>query len=83
MVAADVVEQQFVRDGKNVLLQLLQVVDAYHLLTGVWIAEDKVSETEVVRYRLAQIDVHLFGVLIDEAYSQAESLHFVFAFGRL
>ena len=66
MVAADMVEERFGGDGEKHVLQLLQIVYAGHLAHRFRVAEDEVAEPEVLRHGLAQVNVHLLGVLVDE-----------------
>ncbi|CDD51019.1 conserved domain protein [Bacteroides sp. CAG:875] len=83
VVAADVVEEGFGRNGENHVLKFLQVMNAGHFLQGMGVAEDEVAETEIVRHGFAQIDVHLLGVLIDEHGIQFRGISAVAFFGRL
>ena len=67
VVVRDVVEQAARGQRHDVVLQVLQVVQACHLLHRVGVAEDEVAEAEVVAQVVAQVDVDLLGVLVDEA----------------
>ena len=67
MVARDVVEHGVVGHLEDVVLQLLQCRDACHLGFRLGVTEHEVTEAHVLLDELAQIDVHLLRVLIDEA----------------
>ena len=58
MVAADMIEERFCRYGKEDILKFFQILDAGNLFQCVGVAEDKVAETEIVRYDTAQVYVH-------------------------
>ena len=66
VVAADVVKERFCRNGKKNVLKLFEIFYAGNLFQRVRVAENKVPETEIVRYDTTQVDVHLFGILVDE-----------------
>ncbi len=66
VVAANVAHQRVVRNGEDVVLQLLQRRDAHHLLLRHRVAEDEVAEAHVLLKEMAQVDVHLLRVLVDE-----------------
>ena len=83
VVAADVVEEGFGRNGENHVLQFFQVMDAGHFLQGVGVAEDEVTEPEVIGHGFAQVDVHLLGILVDEHGIQFRGILAVTFFGRL
>ena len=83
MVAGGVVHEGVFGDGKDVVLQLLEVVHAHYLGTGAGVAEHEIAETEVLLYAVAQVDVHLLGVLVHEACAHLGSPPTVVALARL
>ena len=60
------IEHRVVGNLEDVVLQLLEVMDAGYLLARGGVAEDEVSETHVLLHETPQVDVHLLRVLIDE-----------------
>ena len=60
------IEQASGRNGHNVILQILQVVNSNHLLHGIRVAEDKVAKTKESLYQSSQVDGHFLGVLVDK-----------------
>lgn len=66
VVATDVVEHGIARYFEDVVLQLLQIVDAHHFRLRLRVAEDEVAKTHVLFEDMAQIDADLLGVLINK-----------------
>ena len=66
VVATDVVEHGIARYIEDVVLQLLQIVDAHHFRLRLRVAEDEVAKTHVLFEDMAQIDADLLGVLINK-----------------
>ena len=90
VVAHDVIHQALLRDGEDVVLQVLQVVDVELRVElglpgegGVLDVEDEVAEAEGIVHDVAQIDVHLLGVLVDEVVALAVGLLEVLALGAV
>ena len=69
VVVTDVVEEGLGRHGKEDVLQFLQVLDPCNLLARLRIAEDEVSEAEILHHRAPQVNVHLLRILVDEGSS--------------
>ena len=59
-------EERLSWQGEDVVLQLLQVVYAHHRLQRLRVAEDEVSEAELVQDDFPQVMVERFRVLVDE-----------------
>ena len=83
MVAAEMVKQGFGGNLEYGILQILQITDAPYMSAGFRVYENKIAEPEVVHYRLAKVDVQLFGVLIHENGTVRLCQIFVFGFRRL
>ena len=67
MVARDVVVERLARHREDDALQVFQVAHAGDFLHRSRVTEDEITETEVLRHGLTQVDVHLLGILVDEA----------------
>ena len=83
MVLLYMVQERFGRYVENDVLQLLQVTYACHLFLGMRIAEDEIPEPEVVRHNVAQVHIHLLGVLVYKAGCIPAHIVPVFHLGRL
>ena len=66
VVVADVVEQALSGHRHDVVLQVLEVVQPYHLLHRVGVAEDEVAEAEELQHEVPEVEVHLLRVLVYE-----------------
>ena len=80
MVAAEMVKQGFGGNLEYGILQILQITDAPYMSAGFRVYENKIAEPEVVHYRLAKVDIQLFGVLIHENGTVRLCQIFVFGF---
>ena len=83
MVAADVVQERFGRNGKQDVLKFLKVFHAGNLFARVGIAENKVAETEFLGHNAAQVHIHLFGILVDEGGTVLDGIGGVFRLAGL
>ena len=83
VVVRYVIEQTACGDRHDVVLQVLQVVYPGHLLHGVGVTEDEISEAEILKDELAQVNVHLLGVLIYEVGFALRGQSHLVALGRL
>ena len=83
VVATDMIEHRIVRDVEDIILQLLQTMDAHDFLVGFRIAEDEIAEAHVLLHQATEIHTHLLGVLIYEAESLGFCLGTVVALGTL
>ena len=83
MIVADMVEERLGRNGKQHILQLFQVMHTRNLSHGFRVTENEVTETEILRYGLPKVDVHLFRVLVDEVGIQFAHILSVVFFRRL
>ena len=80
VVARDMIEHGIARDLEDIVLQLLQGMDAHNLLMGLRVAEDEVAEAHVLLHEMAQVNAEHLRVLVYEL--KALSLG-SFAVGRL
>ena len=62
----DMIEQTAGRNGHDVILQVLQVMDADHFFHGVRIAEDKVAKAKKTLDKSTQVNGHFLRVLVDK-----------------
>ena len=60
------IEHGVARNLEDIVLKFLQRRDASYLFLGIRIAEDEIAEAHVFLYQLAQVDIHLLGVLVDK-----------------
>ena len=67
----DVVEQRLARQREDVVLQLLEVVDAGNLLASNRVGEHEVAKAEILSHHVAQVHIHLLRVLVDEVVATA------------
>ena len=67
----DVVEQRLARQREDVVLQLLEVVDAGNFLASIRVGEYEVAKAEILSHHVAQIHIHLLRVLVDEVVAAA------------
>ena len=81
VIAADMVKHGVVGYLEDVVLQILEGVDAGNLLMRLGVAEDKVTEAHVLLHQLAQVHAQLLGVLVHEAESFRLRLLAVLALG--
>ena len=80
VVARDVVEHGVVGNLEDVVLQLFQRVNAHHLFVCLWVAENEVAKSHMPFHKVAEVNVHLLRVLVDEAESLLLCLKPVVAF---
>src|SRR5690554_1268244 len=66
MVPRQVILKGIIRNIADVHLQLLQVLDAENLLSGIGVGDNKIAKTKVILDRPAQVLGECFGVFIDE-----------------
>ena len=66
VVPRDMVKQGLLRQGKDIVLKVFQVLDARHLLQRVRVPEHEIAETEMTAHQPAQVHSYLLGVLVDE-----------------
>ena len=60
------IKHRVARNLEDIVLKFLQRRDASYLFLGIRIAEDEIAEAHVFLYQLAQVDIHLLGVLVDK-----------------
>ena len=77
------VQERLGRDVENNVLQLLQVTHPGHFFQRMRIAEDEISEPEVVGHNVAQVHIHLLGILVHKAGCIPAHIVPVFHLGRL
>ena len=77
MVTTQMINQRIVRYLKDLLLQILQVLDAHDLLLRLWIQDDEIAETKTLHDLLPQILRITLGIFVDKGSSQFFRIHFV------
>ena len=77
MVTAQMVNQRIIGYLKDLLLQILQVLDAHDLFLRLGIQDDEVAETETLHDLLPQILWVTLGILVDKRSSQLFCVHLV------
>ena len=60
------IHQRFARQSEDIVLQVLQVLDASHFLHRVRIAEDEVAKAEIAANQVTQVNIQLLRVLVDK-----------------
>ena len=60
------VEQRVCRNLENIVLQLLQIMNAHNLLAGGGVDDYEVAEAEVLHYGVAQVHRQLFAIFVEE-----------------
>ncbi len=83
VVTADMVKERLLRNGKDYVLQFFQVMNTGYFLQCIRVTENKISETKIIRHDLAQVYIHLLGILIHETGTIPGSIHLVVHLGRL
>ena len=71
------IEHGVARNLEDIVLKFLQRRDASYLFLGIRIAEDEIAEAHVFLYQLAQVDIHLLGVLVDKVEALSLRLRLV------
>ena len=77
------VKERLGGDGKQYVLQFLEVLYRSNLLVRHWVAENKVAEAYLLSQNLAQVKIHVLRVLIDESSPEFLGIQGVLYFGRL
>ncbi len=83
VVVCYVVEQAARGHGHDVVLQVLEIMDAGNLLHGVGVAEHEIAKAEILEDEGTQVHVHLLGVLVDEVGMALRCQRLLVALGRL
>ena len=83
VIAADVIQEGIGRNRENHILQFLQVVHPKYLFLSGRITENKIPETEFLRYSLPQVNIHFLRVLVDELRIALQGIGPVRLFSRL
>ena len=66
VVALYVPQERLARHCEDLILQIAQIAYPHNFLMGVGVAENKVAEAEIHSQNIAEILLHLLGVLVDE-----------------
>ena len=77
MATTQMINQRIVRYLKDLLLQILQVLDAHDLLLRLWIQDDEIAETKTLHDLLPQILRVTLGIFVDKGSSQFFRIRFV------
>ena len=83
MVAADVVEHGVVGYLKDIVLQLLEIMNTHNLFSCMRVAEDKVAKAHMLFHQPSQVETHFLGVLVDKVKTFRFSLGPILRFGTL
>ena len=83
VVVADVVEERFLREREDIVLQVLQVADAHFFVARAGLAENEVAKAEVAEHEVAEVIGRVLGVLVDEGGPAALCIVAFVRFGAL
>ena len=67
VVSADMIQHGVVGNLEDIVLKLLQTVYAQYLGARLGVTEDEIAETHVLLHQSAQVQAHLFRVLVHKA----------------
>ena len=75
-------EKWLTRQGEDIVLQLFEIVDSGQFPSRLRVAQDEVAEAEVFSHRVAQIDIHLLRIFVNEVIAKGIGPNLIFSLGR-